>query len=224
MATQKPISTISYNSEAFLREKLDEWYQAHIIQAYMYICHQGEDGDKDHIHVRIEPNKRIDSMELTELLREYPLGNSCKPLGCRPWRSSKEEDWFLYAVHDKDYLKLKYSGGEKGEKIPYSWEDIVVPEYYDVETAFIRARASLKHSTASIAKSLLSGSSGSKLVQEGENPFVVASMLRVMQASEFERVSRELADARDLISMLESAIKNKGLSLEYDDSGFPYII
>ena len=104
MATQKPISTISYNTEPFLKEKLDTWYQAHIIQAYQYICHKGEDGDKDHIHVRIEPNKKLDPMDLIEQLREYQIGKD-KPLGCRPFRPSKEEDWILYAVHDEEYLK-----------------------------------------------------------------------------------------------------------------------
>ena len=87
MATQKPISTISYNSELFLKEKLDNWIKAHIIQTYMYICHKGEDGDKDHIHVRIEPNKKLDPMDLQAQLLEYKIGND-KPLGCRPFRPS----------------------------------------------------------------------------------------------------------------------------------------
>ena len=137
MATQKPISTISYNSESFLSEKLDEWVNAHIIQAYQYIFHKGEDGDKDHIHVRIEPNKKLDPMQLSVELREYDTKNPTKPLGCRPWRPSKEEDWFLYAVHDEEYLKLKYGGGEKGEKLPYHYTDIKVSEFYDLETAFV---------------------------------------------------------------------------------------
>lgn len=138
MATQKPISTISYNTEGFLKEKLDGWLQAHIIQAYQYICHKGEDGDKDHIHVRIEPNKRLDPMDLQDELKEYQIGHD-KPLGCRPFRPSKEEDWFLYAVHDKKYLNLKYGGGERGEKLHYSWRDIKVPDNYDCEVAFVRA-------------------------------------------------------------------------------------
>ena len=91
MATQKPISTISYNSEAFLKEKLDSWVNAHIIQCYQYICHKGEDGDKDHIHLRIEPNKKLDPMSLTEELKEYQIGKE-KPLGVRPWRPSSEAD------------------------------------------------------------------------------------------------------------------------------------
>lgn len=91
MATQKPISTISYNTEAFLKEKLEQWLKAHLISAYLYICHKGEDGDKDHIHLRIELNKRIDPMDLSEELKEY-LPYETKPRGVRPWRPAKEED------------------------------------------------------------------------------------------------------------------------------------
>ena len=113
MATQKPISTISYNSEPFLKEVLDSLFKAHIIQAYMYIKHKGEDGDKDHIHLRLEPNKKLDPMDIQTQLREFTPDNDL-PLCCRPFRPSKEEDWFLYVVHDPIYLKLKYGGGEKG--------------------------------------------------------------------------------------------------------------
>ncbi len=70
MATSRPISTISYNTEQFLKETLDNWIKQHIIMNYMYICHKGEDGDKDHIHVFIEPNKKLDPMDLMEKLKE----------------------------------------------------------------------------------------------------------------------------------------------------------
>ena len=138
--TKSPISTISYNTEEFLKEKLEQWYECHLIQAYMYIKHKGEEGDKDHIHLRIIPNKRLDPMDLSLELREY-VPDCDKPLGVRPWQNSKEEDWFLYAVHDHDYLKIKYGLKEDSkEKLPYNWEDIVVSDMFDCEIAFIRAR------------------------------------------------------------------------------------
>ena len=149
MATQKPISTISYNSEPFLKEVLDSLFKAHIIQAYMYIKHKGEDGDKDHIHLRLEPNKKLDPMDIQTQLREFTPDNDL-PLCCRPFRPSKEEDWFLYVVHDPIYLKLKYGGGEKGEKLPYRWQDIVVSPFYDCEIAFIRSKAFLEHTSVNI--------------------------------------------------------------------------
>ena len=170
MATQKPISTISYNHEYFLKEKLDNLVKQHIIQNYMYIKHIGEDGDKDHIHLRIEPNKRIDPMDLIDLFKE-PVPDNPKPLGIRPFRPSKEEDWILYAVHDPEYLNIKYGGGEKGEKIPYQWQDLVVPEImeHDKEIAYIRAKATLKHTSSNLATRIQNGEHPLNLILEGEN-------------------------------------------------------
>lgn len=219
MATQKPISTISYNSEAFLREKLTSWISAHIIQSYQYICHKGEDGDKDHIHLRIEPNKKLDPMDLLEQLREFPLGCD-KPLCCRPFRPSKEEDWFLYAVHDPDYLSLKYGGFEKGEKLPYSWQDIRVPEFYDVECAFIRAKASLKHSSVNMASRLQQGESALDLVLQGENVYLVNGLVRALAGSDYQRLARENAALSRRLNMLELACSNAGFSIQTDDDGF----
>lgn len=191
MATQKPISTISYNTEAFLKEKLDSWVSAHIIQCYQYICHKGEDGDKDHIHLRIEPNKKLDPMQLTEELKEYQMGKE-KPLGVRPWRPSSEADWCLYVVHDAEYLALKYGGGEKGEKLPYEWNQIVASDGYDVEIMFIRAKASLKHSTVNMATRIQQGEKPLSMIMQGENPYVVNAIMRAAMRNDYERLQDEL--------------------------------
>lgn len=222
MATQKPISTISYNSELFLKEKLDAWLAAHIIQNYMYIKHKGEDGDKDHIHLRVEPNKKLDPMDLQEELNEFVLGNK-KPLGCRPFRPSFEEDWILYAVHDKDYLRLKYGGGEKGEKLPYNWEDIVCPENYDMEIAFIRARSKMEHTTANLANRLKSGDNPLSMIMSGENVYTVNALLRALSQSDYQRAVSEHIKATNRIDALERAIAKKGLSIKVDDDGDLYL-
>lgn len=218
MATQKPISTISYNTESFLKEKLDSWINAHIIQAYQYICHKGEDGDKDHIHLRIEPNKKLDPMDLLEQLKEYQIGSD-KPLCCRPFRPSKEEDWILYAVHDKQYLNSKYGGGEKGEKLPYKWQDIHVPEYYDMEISYIRAKAYLEHTSVNMATRLQKGESPLSLVLQGENVYTVNALMRALTVTDYERVSADLVSANRKLDMLIHAIVEYGLSIEYDDDG-----
>lgn len=218
MATQKPISTISYNTEAFLKEKLDTWIEAHIIQAYQYICHKGEDGDKDHIHVRIEPNKRLDAMDLQEQLREYQIGKE-KPLGVRPFRPSKEEDWFLYAVHDKDYLKLKYGGGEKGEKLPYKWQDIKAPEDYDTEIAFLRAKSKLEHTSSNIATRIQGGDNALSMILEGENPYVVNAIMRAVNATDYERLQKQYDELQNKFYSLIEAVEKYGLSIEADEDG-----
>lgn len=222
MATQKPLSTISYNSEAFLKEKLDTWVKAHIIQAYQYICHKGEDGDKDHIHLRIEPNKKLDPMTLQEELREFVMGNN-KPLGVRPFRPSKEEDWFLYATHDATYLKMKYGGGEKGEKLPYSWEDIKASEFYDVEIAFVRAKAYLEHSSVNMAAKLQNGISPMELIGTGENVYVVNALMRALASSDYQRVSNELSTTKQELLEVYSAIEEYGLVVLLDENGRMYL-
>lgn len=219
MATQKPISTISYNSESFLSEKLDEWVNAHIIQAYQYIFHKGEDGDKDHIHVRIEPNKKLDPMQLSVELREYDTKNPTKPLGCRPWRPSKEEDWYLYAVHDEEYLKLKYGGGEKGEKLPYHYTDIKVSDFYDLEVAFIRAKSLLKHSATSIAQRLRSGEDPMSMLLTGENVFTINAVSRALSDNDYRRLAQELSEARTKLDKLLDALELANISVSSDDDG-----
>lgn len=222
MATRKPISTISYNTESFLREKLETWLSAHKIQAYQYICHKGEDGDKDHIHVRIEPNKNLDPMDLQEDLREFQIGKD-KPLGCRPFRESKEEDWILYAVHDPQYLSLKYGSGEKGEKLPYEWTDIRVPDNYDMEIAFIRAKASMAHSSVNMATQLQNGADPLSLVMQGENVYTVNALVRALSVSDYQRVASENAELRKFVKQLTEAIENYGLAVLADDDGNLYL-
>jgi len=225
VATQKPISTISYNSESFLIEKLQILYDAHIIQAWQYIVHKGEDGDKDHIHLRIEPNKRIDAMDLTEKFKEFEKGKD-KPLGVRPWRNSKEEDWYLYAVHDSDYLSLKYGGGDRGEKLPYDWKDIKTSPDYDLETSWIRAKAAQKHSTVNIATSIQNGQKPVDLLMQGENPYTLLNVMRLLSGDDYSRLASDYKELyiqyqnlMDKFDSLVDALNCDGLIVSFDDNG-----
>ena len=223
MATQKPISTISYNSEPFLREKLEIWLDAHIIQSYQYICHKGEDGDKDHIHLRIEPNKKLDPMDLKEELKEYVIGND-KPLTVRPFRPSKEEDWFLYAVHDKDYLKLHYGGGEKAEKLPYSWQDIKAPDDYDTEIAFIRAKAKMEHTSVNMASRITQGTGAMDLIMQGENPYLVNTLMHAISGNDYTRLQEDYTRLLQDYNALCIAIEEYGLIVSNADDGTVVLI
>lgn len=212
MATSKPISTISYNTAEFLEEKLNDWLVNHKIQAWQYITHIGEDGDKDHHHVRIEPNCRLDPMDLTEELKEF-TPNHEKPLGCRPWRPSKEEDWFLYALHDKQYLKIKYAEGKDG-KLPYKEEDIKVSEGYDLRVAVLRARQSLECHTACMIKELQHGKQATELIEEGKDVFRVQALIKSLKATDYEQLAERYNNLCIYVDQLESAIKSANLTLE----------
>ena len=70
MRTSKPIATIAYNTVDFLEQKLAELLRNHKIQDYFFIYHIAEEDEKkDHIHLYIEPNTRIDTMDLQEFFR-----------------------------------------------------------------------------------------------------------------------------------------------------------
>lgn len=221
MATQKPISTISYNTEAFLKEKLEQWLKAHLISAYLYICHKGEDGDKDHIHLRIELNKRIDPMDLSEELKEY-LPYESKPRGVRPWRPAKEEDWILYALHDKTYLNAKYGGGEQGEKLPYQKDDLKCNEDYDLDIAYIRAKSYLKHTASGTLQRLKQGENPLNLIGEGVNPFLINSLSRAL-TDERSKLLRDTIQERDMwryrFEVLVGEFERLGLEVEIDQDG-----
>lgn len=218
MATQRPISTISYNTEAFLKEKLDTWFEAHIIQAYQYIKHKGEDGDKDHIHLRIEPNRRLDPMELVDALKEHIPGEK-KPRGVLTFRPSKEEEWLLYAIHDKGYLLQKYGGGENHEKLPYDWREIVASDGYDVETVMIRSRAYLRHTSSNLATRILEGEDPGKMVVQGENIFTLNGVMKALEMTKFGEVAKENAELKRKLRAINVLLAQRGEELVEDPDG-----
>lgn len=222
MATQKPTSTISYNTIPFLKEKLEDWLSYHWIQAYMFIWHKGEDGDKDHIHLRIVPNKRLDVMELSEILKEYDSDNKL-PLGVRPWTFSKEEDWILYVLHDPEYMKIKYPNDKK-EKLPYSWKDIVASEGFDVETAFIRAKASLKHNASNLVNRMVAGENPLAMIAEGYNPFMVGQLQKLITSSDYTRLLNDYNGVRDTLQKILDALNEVGLDVLQDEKKDKYYI
>lgn len=120
MKTNHLISTISYNTLEFLIKMLNELYEAHRIAFWCFVEHIPEELDdhtmeKKHIHLFIEPNCQLDTMDLQKLSEEFDPEFPDKPLKCIYFRKSSWEDWLLYGLHDETYLKLKL------EKREYSY-------------------------------------------------------------------------------------------------------
>ena len=226
--TSNPLSSISYNTKQFLIDKLEELKDSHIISCYMVIFHLGEDGDKDHAHFRIEPNRRIDPMDIQEMFKEInPFSNVGKPLGVRPFRPSKEEDWFLYAVHDQEYLRLKYQGGDSHEKLPYDWHDIIVPEDYDLEVAWVRAKSSLRHNSANMAAAILNGVKPIDLILQGENVHTVNAINQSLKTNDDDRLQTSYQDLKLKYDLLVEGVKkqfDKKVEFVFDDLNETYKI
>lgn len=108
MPTKKPLSTVSYNTEPFLRATLSSLKGAF----WFYVPHEPEnrtylEEKKAHFHVYIDHNgASVDPLTLRELFIEK-LRDEDKPRGCLPFKVSKFEDAYLYFLHDESYLKAK---------------------------------------------------------------------------------------------------------------------
>lgn len=178
MRTSKPISTISYNSPAFLQAKLEEFTRNHVLSAWFFVQHRAEkDERKDHIHVYAVPNKMLDTMSLQDALRELDPSNPSKALGCIDFCSSKADDACLYFSHDEAYLSWK---GEKREfhygfdEFTYSdadwFEDVVYHAYHASDFA----------SKSKVIKALREGVSPADIVMTGLAPLQMATSLRAL--------------------------------------------
>ena len=109
MRTSKEISTISYNTEAFLYDRLQELLRNKVISDYIYIKHLPDDDErKEHIHLWLKPNKLLDSMDIQDFLKEIDPNNP-KPLKVLDFKPSKSDDWILYCQHYRPYLEYKCS-------------------------------------------------------------------------------------------------------------------
>lgn len=119
MVTTKPFATVSYNTEAFLLDLLKSLTSSHKIEFWAFVHHMPEDdegGRKEHIHLYIEPSKRIDTAVLRDEFKELDVTRPQDPLSCLPFRSSKFQDWYMYACHDREYL------AQKAEKRRYHYK------------------------------------------------------------------------------------------------------
>lgn len=106
MATKKPISTISFNTQAFLVHQLQKLVNEDKAQSWIFIQHYAEkDTTKDHFHVLVVPASPLDPQRIRRRFIEPRLGE--KDLGCLPFQPSKVGDWLLYALHDQAYLTKK---------------------------------------------------------------------------------------------------------------------
>lgn len=131
MRTTKPISTISFNTPAFLMLKLNELLKAGRISFWAYISHMPEDdegGKKEHCHVYIEPAKMLQTDDIRAELKEFDPEQPDKPKGCLVFNSSRFDPWYLYALHDKRFLASR----GQSRKFHYEHDNIVTSDDDDL--------------------------------------------------------------------------------------------
>ena len=195
MRTSKPISTISYNSETFLKTKLEELIRNHTISDWMFIKHHKEGEDrKDHIHLWISPNKMLDTMSIQDFLKELDPQKPDKPLKCTDFRPSAIDDWILYALHYEPYLKSKMETRE----YHYQSEDI---QCHDEDTFADNLQHALRGSAFAKQMQMLERIKTNEyealnMIYEGAATVQMASSLRSLQQLVFEAAEHQKAQDR----------------------------
>lgn len=109
MRTKNPVSNISYNTENGLRFALGELH----VPFWLYIFHKAEPAiemgqiseKKNHYHFYIQSDNVVDTDKFTRFFYEE-IGSDCG-VKLSLWNTSKFEDFYLYGLHDVDYLRSK---------------------------------------------------------------------------------------------------------------------
>lgn len=125
MNTSKSISTIHYVEKERLKIKLDDLIQKNKITFFAFIEHlKEEDETKNHIHLFIVPNGKINTDQLRDELEFLDKDNPTKPIRSLPFTTSKFSDWYLYCLHDQGYLMSK----QQARKYHYKKEEFIVSD------------------------------------------------------------------------------------------------
>ena len=136
MKTIKPVATVTWNSDYFLINKLNELVDSHIILFWFYVKHFAEsDEKKEHIHLYIEPDIRIDTNDLRSQFEELPPKDSenkdiIRPL---PFTVSKFDTAYLY-LDSHGYSKQFYNYTDIATSDEYLLhEKVALIDYYKLE-------------------------------------------------------------------------------------------
>lgn len=184
MRSKNCMATISYNTKDFLISKLDDLIAKHIISYYMGIYHFAEEDEKkDHIHLFIQPNKLVDSMDIQDFLKEIDINKPDKPLRCADFRRSDYDEWILYCQHFVPYLATKF----ESRAFSYTKEDFFFSDDMSFDDYYHHAFYGSKWATQNqILKAVQDGQNNPiNLINNGTIPLNMASQLnayKYMQA------------------------------------------
>ena len=211
--TAKPISTISYNTESFILDLMRRLFEANKIEDYRLIYHHGEDGDKDHWHVLMYPNRRLDTGLLRSEFNEIPkTGDMSKPLGCLPIRQSKPDHWLMYVLHDPVYLKNHKSDNDGDGKIPYQLDDIKTPFRDQLDRDYRKAIALRNTNNQEVMDRIKQGQTADRIIYETNiRPNDVLAIYHAVQISQNMPTLEEAQKIKeDYLKQIEAATRLTG--------------
>lgn len=126
--TKQPVTTVSYNTELFLKSTLDDLTKQEILDFWVFIKHKAEGTDKKtHYHLYLEPTDRVDKNTLRKYFNEWDSTHPTEPLGVLPLQITSNKNffnWYFYVLHNNLYLASK----GKTKKYHYEQKDFVTSD------------------------------------------------------------------------------------------------
>lgn len=121
MKTKRAISCIGYHSSSVFESVTNDLRKSGVIGPCFWICHKGEGGDKDHIHLLLLDGFKVYNTDgLSSLWGVDIVDGKSQSLSSR-WRvTANVSDWLLYSVHNLQYMAFKGLLRENN----YTWDDI----------------------------------------------------------------------------------------------------
>lgn len=217
MNTSKAFSTISFNTRPFLQGVLNDLIEEGVLTFWAFIPHKAEDdegGKKDHFHVYMEPAKRLQTDYIIDRSKEIDPTNP-KPKKFMPCNICNSfGHWFMYAMHDEQYLKNK--GLEK--KFHYKYEDFITSDEDYLYCKFKEIDVSILGGFGKMKEALQQGMTFNEFCDHGWVP--VQQFVQYKKAWEFlsktEADTEALAKFKETEKDLFSAAREEGF-LEAED-------
>lgn len=121
MRTKKAVSAIAYHRPEVFGRLTDDLRKAGAIGPCLWIAHQGEGGDKPHIHLVLLDGFKVYETDTLSSLWGIDIIDGQPATVSKRWQVTKRlSDWVLYGIHDAQYLAFK--GLEREHA--YTWTDI----------------------------------------------------------------------------------------------------
>lgn len=214
MKTSRPFSTISYNTDKYLKQKLDDLVNREIITFYAWIEHfPEEDEKKAHKHLYIVPDGQIDTNAVRKVLEEVDLKNPTNGLlKCLDVHPSKFDDWYLYGIHDTAYLASK----GQTRKYHYREQDVKSSNEESLHEKVCTIDFSKYRKTQDFVDSVLSGIDFYDMVRKGQIP--APQFMQWKNLYDFIKQGQAIRDGRETHSPREYEVDPETGEILY---GFP---
>lgn len=219
MNTSKSISTIHYVEKERLKIKLDDLVMKNKITFFAFIEHlKEEDETKNHIHLFIVPNGKINTDQLREELEFLDKDNPTKPIRSLPFTTSKFSDWYLYSLHDKAYLMSK----QQARKYHYDKEEFFVSDE-DYLNELIHQIDFTKFRTQSIVSDMAqNGVPFGTIVEQGIIPVPLINQYQKLYDVIYQQSLLRRSQTHDNISVNLETGEVTEKSSEADSDSYPW--